>query len=111
VGGEDVVVIDKSVFRLVVDKHHGNVIRAARELDMTANVAYYHARKLGIKAVGNKLKCGSKIRHERCLMVAKAIVTANGNMADAAIVLGISRERVRQLFNRIIEGPDEVSKM
>lgn len=94
------VVVNEQTFRSIVAKNNGHIAASAKELGIGLSKAYHIAKKLSMKADGRAFRWNRTLR----LDVAKAIVKANGNMNGAAAILGISRERVRQLFNKTIKG-------
>ncbi|KKL90260.1 hypothetical protein LCGC14_1906470 [marine sediment metagenome] len=80
-------------------KTHKNIDIAAESLDIPESTFFSRLRDIAEYREMRRAKKNTKSQ-ARSLEVARAMVESNGNMAGAAVLLGLSRERVRQLWNK-----------
>jgi len=88
-------------------KTHNICDIAAESLDMPHSTFYSRLRDIPEYREMRRFKKSTKLQL-RSLEVAKAMVEANGNMAGAAVLLGISRERIRQIWKKSLETDNEI---
>lgn len=82
---------------------------AARELGMTHGVLSARLRDLPEYREHRK-RDAHRTQHARAKIIAEAVAKAGGNFSAAALELGLSRERVRQLWNRdVMNQPEQES--
>ena len=91
---------------LEVLQKHGSHAKAAEQLRV--NYSLIRNRLKGLPAyeawkVEARKQRRISSQHLRNEEIAKAVAEAGGNLTGAAVILGLTRERVRQLWNRVKE--------
>lgn len=83
----------------------GGVVKGAAVLNMPPSVFYSRLRDTTAHRENPRRFSGQMSARKRTVAeLAKVVAKCNGNYSEAALVLGVSRERIRQLVERDIVG-------